>query len=86
MKTIIFFVTLLSGCAGGEEASTPCGDLCSELVATCAYEAYPNMGSCLDGCAYAEQQGADIRGQALCVSEAECSTFDILECEHEFGE
>ncbi len=74
------------GCGGGGDASTPCGELCLELVGTCGYEAYPDLGSCLDGCAFAEQQGADITAQALCVIEAECSTFNILECEHEFGE
>jgi disulfide bond formation protein DsbB len=73
------------GCVGGG-ASSPCEDLCSELVVTCRYEAYPGTGSCLEGCAYAEQQGADIVAQSLCVIEAECSTFNILECEHEFGE
>lgn len=77
---------LLVGCAGAEEASTPCGELCNELVANCAYGAYPDMGSCLDGCAWSEQEGADITGHALCVMDASCDTFDILECEHEFGE
>ena len=85
-KLVLVSMAIVVGCGGGSEASSPCGDLCLELVATCAYDAYPDMGSCLDGCAYAEQQGADITGQAICVIEAECSTFDILECEHQFGE
>jgi hypothetical protein len=86
----LFFVLLSSlltgGCAGEGGADGPCADLCGELVAVCAFAAFPDMGSCLDGCAFDASQGQDVIGQAICVENAACDTFAILECENDFGE
>ncbi|MEZ4323355.1 MAG: hypothetical protein R3F61_38175 [Myxococcota bacterium] len=74
-----------TACTGSGVGAGPCEDLCRELVQTCGYAAFPDLGSCLDGCAYYEQQGADVNGQKQCVEEAACDTFLIVECEHAYG-
>lgn len=85
-----FFVLLSSlltvACTGDGGADGPCADLCSELVAVCGYAAFPDMGSCLDGCAFDASEGQDVIGQAICVENAACDTFAILECENSFAE
>jgi hypothetical protein len=68
-------------CAGG--ATSSCEELCSILVVECKYSAFPSKDSCLEGCAYNEEEGTDIEGQLACVQEASCDTFEILECEHQ---
>ena len=60
----------------------PCDQLCDELVMGCDYAAYPTRESCLQGCGYDESKGADIEARLECVVDAECSTFDVIECEH----
>jgi hypothetical protein len=75
---------LLCGCVG-EESDGPCADLCGVLVGECGYAAFPDMASCLDGCAFEASEGQDVVGEAICVSNAECDTFAILECENTFG-
>lgn len=75
---------LALGCSGSG-ASGPCNDLCAELVNTCDYQAFPNLGSCLDGCEFNSAQGADIPGQLACVRAAACDTFAVVECEHTYG-
>jgi hypothetical protein len=72
----------IAGCA--HEAST-CDQTCSELVTSCDYAAYPSFASCQQGCAYWEEQGVDVEGYLGCVEQAECNTFDIVECEHAYG-
>ena len=62
-----------------------CQDLCIELVTTCQYAAFPSLESCVQGCSYNAAEGADIAGEEACVSAAECDTFAIIECEHEYG-
>lgn len=62
-----------------------CEDLCFELVSDCQYEAFPSYESCMQGCAYDAEQGADVGGELQCVQAAECDTFAILECEHAYG-
>ncbi|MBM4365387.1 MAG: hypothetical protein FJ102_04180 [Deltaproteobacteria bacterium] len=67
-----------------EVEETTCDQLCEELVMTCEYAAFPDFQSCQKGCLYDEEQGANTDGMLRCVSEAECSTFDVLECEHQY--
>lgn len=62
-----------------------CSDLCNELVITCGFEAFPTLDSCLQGCEYNVDNGADVGAQLLCVDAAVCDTFQILECEHAYG-
>ena len=70
----------------GEKSDSPCYELCDELYGTCDYAAFPDYGSCLEGCVYSEEQGADTTAQAACVLEAGCDTFEIIECENTHGE
>lgn len=63
---------------------TPCGEMCDELVSSCSYAAYPSFESCLQGCEYEQSNGRDVAGQQACVSDAECNTFEIVECEHAY--
>jgi len=71
-------------CAVETEPSV-CRDLCTNLHGTCGYEAFPTLDSCLQGCEWNAEQGADVGGQLLCVESADCDTFAILECEHAYG-
>lgn len=75
---------LLIGC-GGESEESVCHDLCTELTGTCDYDAFPDINSCMQGCEWNAEQGADIAGQTTCVQNAACDTFEILECEHAYG-
>lgn len=79
-------VALILLCANPtpDEVAT-CNAICSELFVECAYEAYPTMDSCLEGCGYNEAQGADLDQQLACIEQAACDTFAIVECEHEHG-
>ena len=81
----IFLVMVATGCSDGTDGGGPCADLCSVLVGECGYSAFPDMGSCLDGCAYEASEGQDVLGQVACVEDAACDTFAILECENEYG-
>ena len=76
----------LIGCTGAETAGGgACEDLCMQLVGVCSYEAFPDMASCLDGCAFDASEGQDIGAQAACVEESACDTFAILECQNQSG-
>jgi hypothetical protein len=81
---LMWTVALASGCKG-QKADAACDDLCRELVDVCDYAAFPDLSSCLQGCTYNFDEGADIEGQLDCVYAAECDTFTIVECEHDFG-
>ena len=81
----ILLAMVVSGCSDGTDGGGPCADLCRVLVGDCGYAAFPDMGSCLDGCAYEASEGQDVVGQVACVEAASCDTFAILECENEFG-
>lgn len=76
---------LLAACGGPAAQKETCELLCDELYQTCEYDAYPSYESCLQGCAYQQSEGADMKGQQACVAKAECDTFAILECEHKYG-
>ena len=83
MTRTILLALLLSACGGGEaEREHACDALCDELVMSCGYTAYPTLESCSQGCLWEAESGKDIGAQFQCVSEAECDTFAILECEH----
>ena len=78
---------LLIGCDSQKNTSQYgiCADVCEELYQSCSYAAYPSYDSCLAGCAYNEEEGADMESQLSCFQEAECDTFAIIECENQFG-
>jgi hypothetical protein len=77
-------LTALTACSSGGETEWPadCSALCDALVTDCAYEAYPTMNSCLQGCTYDIELGKDIGGQRSCVESANCNLFTIVECQH----
>jgi hypothetical protein len=79
---MIMFLLLACGAAAEKET---CELLCDDVYQTCEYGAYPSYESCLQGCAYQQEEGADTRGLQKCIANAECDTFAILECEHKFG-
>lgn len=85
MKLLSFVAVLMTACVGDAATEGPCSDLCGELVGECGFTAFPDMGSCLDGCAFDASEGQDVIGQAICVGNAECDTFAVLECENQFG-
>jgi hypothetical protein len=82
----LLLVSLLGllGC-GQQVEEDVCHDLCTNLAGTCGYEAFPDLESCIQGCRWNAEQGADVGGQLLCVQTADCDTFAILECEHAYG-
>ncbi len=85
MRFWMAFCFPLLGCTSAEDGGGVCHDLCTELVGICGYAAFPDMTSCLDGCAYEASEGQDVRAQAICVQNAACDTFAILECENTHG-
>jgi hypothetical protein len=83
---VSWLLFLLVACGPKALPGSPvCDEMCAELVEKCEYAAFPTTTSCVQGCLYAENEGGDVKGQRDCVLEAECDTFDIVECEHEFG-
>jgi hypothetical protein len=79
-------VALLAPAVGCKpDATSLCQDFCVELVSNCAYDAFPSIESCQQGCEYNASQGADVDAQYDCVVEAACDTFQIIECEHQYG-
>ena len=80
----LLLATLLSACQESTEYGI-CSEVCQELYQQCDYAAYPSYDSCLEGCAYNEERGADMVEQFACVQNAECNTFEIIECEHQYG-
>lgn len=81
----IWFAAFLTGCSTSEDQYGTCKDMCNELVGMCDYAAFPSYDSCLEGCAYNEEQGGDVEGQNECIQTAECDTFAIIECENQYG-
>lgn len=77
-------VGLLGGCPGPGDGST-CQELCRMLMVDCGMGAYPDPGSCQQGCLYEDEAGGDIRSLQGCVSEAGCDTALVLECSRTFG-
>lgn len=75
----------LSACAKTDDDVATCETLCTELVTTCAFDAYPSFDSCLQGCAYDGTLGADLEQEASCIQASECDVFRVLGCQHRFG-
>jgi len=78
-------LAFVAGCNQSSLSQDACHDLCTELMTACDYDAFPNLQSCLSGCEWNVEQGADIDGQLTCVQAATCNTFEIMECEHAYG-
>lgn len=74
---------LLLACKSPEDKV--CTDLCDELVYTCRYDAFPSYDSCLQGCAYDGEQGANLEQEAECLAAAECDPFEVVNCQNRFG-
>ncbi len=83
LKVSLFLIPLFAGCAAGEYSA--CDDMCTELIRSCGYDAFPSTDSCMTGCAFEAERGADVDGQADCILEAECDTIAIIECQNTYG-
>lgn len=77
---MMLLFTLLGCASGGNE--DVCADICMELTVNCAYEAYPNYGSCEQGCLFEADKGEDMAAELECLQEAECDTFAVIDCEN----
>lgn len=66
-------------------ADRACEDMCQQLVNECRYDAFPSLDSCLQGCAYAVDQGVDVQAEQSCLAEASCDTFEVVNCENRYG-
>ena len=58
---MMLLFTLLACASGGDE--DVCADICMELTVNCAYEAYPNYGSCEQGCLFEADKGEDMSAE-----------------------
>ena len=86
MKTLLLGLVsiLLVGCLTTSDQAA-CKKMCESLVRTCHFEAFPDYSSCEQGCGYEATEGGHVVSMAECVEEADCETFEILECQHAFG-
>ena len=85
---ILLFALLLTACDGRDRGRTDedrCEALCSELVGTCAFAAFPSHSSCQSGCMYEDEQGGDIRELESCIEDAACDTFAVVQCQRQHG-
>jgi hypothetical protein len=73
---------LLVGCAGENAQAKVCEDICMELTVGCAFEAYPNYGSCEQGCMFEAEKGEDMEAELECLEAAQCDTFAVIDCEN----
>jgi hypothetical protein len=71
----------LASCSEPTPSHPVCTPLCTELVNTCGYEAFPSVRSCLEGCAFDEAEGVDILSKSDCMFDAACDIFSMLDCE-----
>ena len=81
-------LTLLTACDGRDRGRTDedrCDALCSELVLTCEFTAFPTQSSCQSGCMYEDEQGGDVRELESCIEDAACDTFAVVECQRQYG-
>ena len=87
MKWAALMFLGLVGCLPESTASDgPCDKICDILVQDCAYDAFPSLDSCWEGCAYQEEEfeDYDVDGHLECLETSNCDTFAILECSHAF--
>ena len=75
----------LMSCATPAELG-PCNDVCDVLFDQCQLEAFASYDECTGSCAHADENGADVSGDADCLKGVdECNTYDIVGCENDFG-
>jgi len=84
MFRAVLALLFVAGCESAATPATPCGEMCDTLVRDCSYEAFPSFESCLQGCEFDQTNGRDTEGQKDCVQQAECDTFEIVECENAY--
>ena len=85
MRFIFAMVFAAVSCATPEELG-PCNDVCDVLVRQCQIESLASYDECEASCAHADENGADVSGYSACLTGVdECNTYDIVECENEFG-
>lgn len=85
IRATLFLLALGATACQSKVENETCNTICTELVMNCAYEAYPGMNSCLQGCLYKTEQGAKMDRAQTCIEQADCDTFAIIECEHAEG-
>ena len=73
---------MLLGCAKQTVNEQACSDICGELAVNCAFEAYPDFGSCEQGCLFEADKGEDMEAELACLRAAECDTFAVIDCEN----
>ncbi len=78
---LLVLAALLTGCS----KDAPCETLCRSLVMDCEYAAFPTLDSCVEGCLYDQDQGADIKGEMECMDAAACDPIGTVECAREFN-
>jgi len=85
----LLLLLLLFGCTDDSAPSIACEQICDEfmdeLMDECSYPSFPNRESCLRNCGYIESQGADTGAYLNCITEADCESLAIVECENQFG-
>jgi hypothetical protein len=80
-----WFLLFVLACSTEAPTDEVCASMCQELVQTCEYDAFPSYESCMQGCAYEREAGGRIEPQTQCILMAECDTFEIVDCQHQFG-
>lgn len=85
MNVRSLFASALVLLAAGCSKELPCESLCQTLVMDCEYAAYPSLDSCVEGCLYDQDQGADIVGETECMDAAQCDPIGVVECAREFN-
>lgn len=78
---LLLALASLAGCA----QETPCESLCKTLVMDCEFAAYPSLDSCIEGCLYDEELGADIEGENECIVAQQCDLIGTVDCAREFN-
>lgn len=79
---MLLLMMTLMGCTRQTVNEKACSDICSELAVNCAYEAYPDYGSCEQGCLYEADKGEDMDAELACLEAAQCDTFAVIDCEN----
>lgn len=75
-------VLLTLGCNAEDPEREACARACDELVQACGIETYPSLDSCLSGCETAAAEGEDVVAFDICIRDAECDLFEVIECQH----
>ena len=90
LSLVALAMLLLSACdprndRGDATGWDGCADICNELVSICSYDAYPTEESCIEGCAFEDDQGGRMGDLGRCIDDAGCDTFEILACQRAHG-